>query len=177
MINCGRKYFAKDFCSLHYQRFKSHGSPFIKLIESHGKKNSRIYNIWQGMKARCQKKYSISYKYYGRKGIKICEEWIKFSNFYRDMGECPEGKSLDRIDNNGDYCKQNCRWASRKEQQRNRSSNCIYAYDGRTKCIAEWAEEYGFRYDLLRQRIRENNWSMEDALSIPKGGRRPKPLQ
>jgi len=82
--------------------------------------HSRAYNTWHGMKQRCQNPETAAYEYYGGRGIKVCEEWAEFENFLRDMGEPPDGLSLDRIDNNGNYEPGNCRWATVSEQLVNR---------------------------------------------------------
>ncbi len=89
---------------------------------SHGLSMSQTYNIYKQMKQRCLNENHTAFKNYGRKGVSVSEEWLEsFENFYADMGECPEGMSLDRIDPNGDYCKENCRWADKSMQQFNRN--------------------------------------------------------
>lgn len=87
------------------------------INKTHGFKYTDIYNIWSGMKRRCNNKKD---KYYGGRGITVYNRWNKFENFYEDMGERPRGKSLDRIDNNKGYSKENCRWVSRSIQQKNK---------------------------------------------------------
>ena len=94
---------------------------------SHGMTGSREYNAWNAMKQRCYYEKHQYYYLYGERGIQVCSRWLgSFENFYEDMGDCPEGYSLDRIDSDGDYCPDNCKWSSAKEQafnQRQRSSN------------------------------------------------------
>ena len=97
-----------------------------KYLLIHGKTsggNSKIYRIWSNMMTRCNNPKSSNYKYYGGRGISVSEEWKNFSNFYCDMGDCPEGYTLDRIDVNGNYEKLNCRWADWKTQAANRRNN------------------------------------------------------
>jgi hypothetical protein len=93
----------------------------IARSTTHGKRNSRVYRSWRGMVQRCTNSSASNFDNYGGRGIKVCDRWLNsFEAFYEDMGECPEGLSLDRVDVNGDYCKENCRWADLTEQNFNR---------------------------------------------------------
>lgn len=114
-------------CSTHYQRFKRNGTTDL-LIEYNGprKKHPKEYKVWEGMRQRCLNKNNHAYEHYGERGIKICERWRGahgFKNFLEDMGDRPSGCSLDRIDVNGDYCKENCRWATTRSQACNKRNN------------------------------------------------------
>jgi len=139
----------------------------IKTMTTHGMFGSAIYSCWGHMLSRCQNKNDAAYKDYGGRGIKICSDWNKFENFYIDMGDIPKKMTLDRIDNDGDYCPENCRWATRKEQSRNRRDNRTVEYKGTTKLLVEWADEFKLSYDTLRKRINVYNWPIEKALTQP----------
>lgn len=135
---------------------------------SHGMTDSTEYRIWTGMLTRCTNKNEPQYANYGGRGITICKSWTEsFLNFYRDMGERPEGTSLDRIDNNGPYCASNCRWATRKEQAENRRTRYknseLITCCGQTMTITEWSRHTGIGRCTIRARIKKG-WVMERAL-------------
>lgn len=136
--------------------------------KQHGQTASREYETWHRMRQRCNDSNCPNYKDYGGRGISVCSRWDSFAKFLFDMGPRPSSKhSLDRIDNDGDYCPSNCRWAIQKTQQRNRRSNILITYDGRTKCISEWAEEYLIPTQVLWRRLRKMGWEIHDALTVP----------
>lgn len=116
---------------------------------SHGMKGSYIYGIWKGMIQRCTNSARSHYKRYGGRGIKVCKRWEKFENFYADVGDRPTSShTLDRIDNDGDYTLENCRWATPKEQKRN-TSRTVYVFDVPTGDIIplpEFAERHSLDY-------------------------------
>ncbi len=133
----------------------------------HGLIHHRLYRIYNGMKARCLKPTSQAYKNYGGRGISICEEWEKsFQNFYDwaiNNGYKPE-LSIDRIDNNGDYCPKNCRWANSKTQARNSRTGHFLTYNGETHCLIEWAEKLNIPVSRLRWRY-QHGWTTEQILT------------
>jgi len=132
----------------------------------HGMHKTKIYKIWQTMMQRCYNQNNSAYHNYGGRGIKVCKRWHDFNNFYADLGDPEVGYSLDRIDNNGDYTPENCRWATRKEQARNRRSNKFLKYNGKIICLSEALEENGVKHDVFYHRIRLG-WSIEKALTTP----------
>ena len=128
------------------------------------------------MMQRCYIETVPNYASYGGRGIRVCERWHQFENFYKDMGDRPEGMSLDRIDNNGDYEPSNCRWTTFKTQHANRRNNRNLTLNGHTKCIAEWANELNLHPATIRNRLRRGA-SDEEALQPTQPTRRlMKPL-
>lgn len=138
--------------------------------ENHGHTTERIYYIWSSMKQRVTNKKRPRYPEYGGKGIGIQESWLDFRNFYQDMKDgYREDLTLDRIDNSKGYSKENCRWATIIQQQRNKNNNRIIEYRGEKKCLAEWCEVLKLPYDRIKWRIRRG-WSAEDAFNKPRRG-------
>lgn len=133
----------------------------------HGQHGSREYRIWESMKGRCLRKTDTRFDDYGGRGIQICERWMSFQNFYADMGPRPSSRhSIDRIDVNGHYEPGNCRWATRKQQQRNMRSNRLFTINEQTLCLAEWCEKYGTTPRRVESRLRRG-WDIERALTAP----------
>ncbi len=133
---------------------------------THGMTGSVIYNIWKKMKERCNNPKANRYAIYGERGITVCERWLVFENFYADMGDKPEGCSLDRIDNDGNYEPSNCRWATRVEQANNRSTNRIIEFNGEKKTVSQWAKEFDLPVSTIVYRL-NSGWSIDKLLLTP----------
>ena len=131
---------------------------------THGMRYTTIYRVWSHMKGRCNNPNDSHYKWYGGKGISVCDRWKTFPEFYEDMGDVPKGMTLDRIDNNKGYSPDNCKWSTRLEQARNKSNSLVYTVKGKTMRLKEWAEFLETDYLTLYQRIKKLNWSIEKAL-------------
>lgn len=146
---------------------------WIERNKKHGMKKTRIYKAWQNMKDRCENLNNKEYLNYGGRGIKICPEWQEFipfmewsyANGYDEnakRGEC----TLDRIDVNGNYEPSNCRWATMKQQANNTRKNINITYNGKTQTLAEWSEELGINYNLLKDRIRNKGGILKKRLNL-----------
>ena len=122
-----------------------------------GRSFDPIYNVWYLMLHRCLSQKDKRWEHYGGRGIKVCDRWMVFQNFLADMGERPDGMTLDRKDNDGDYTPDNCRWATPLEQIRNRSNTRLVEIDGETKTLAQWASELGVKYSTLYMRLRRGS--------------------
>ena len=135
------------------------------IVRTHGLSGTRVYHIWESMKARCQNPNAANYAKYGGRGIAVCDRWQSFENFHADMGEPPsEQHSLDRRDSAGDYTLDNCRWASLETQSQNRASAINLTFQNETHCVAEWSRRLGVGDSTIRERLR-HGWSVENALS------------
>ncbi len=133
---------------------------------THGMSGTPAWHSWQAMRSRCLNPTDKDYRNYGARGITVCDIWSDFSVFLRDMGERPAGTTIDRIDVNGNYEPGNCRWATPAQQGRNTRVNVQVTFNGKTQCVAEWAEEVGLERKTLEYRIRIG-WTPERALTTP----------
>jgi hypothetical protein len=127
-------------------------------------KPSREYRSWDAMKMRCYNPNNAEYKHYGARGIHVCKRWLNsYENFLADMGRCPEGRSLDRIENEKGYFPENCKWSTAMEQVYNRRNTLFCTYKGETKPLKIWCDELGLKYGTIRDRIRRHGYSTKRA--------------
>lgn len=127
---------------------------------------TKEYYIWRGIKARCLNINNKNYSLYGGRGILICKEWENdYSKFLSDMGRAPFKKAtIDRINSNGNYCKDNCRWASMKEQNNNKSNNKLITFQGKTMTAKKWSEITGINYGTIIMRL-HRGWTIQKTLN------------
>lgn len=139
-----------------------------KLRHGHcsNRKRTKVYITWHNMLTRCQDPGNRGYPRYGGRGIKVCDRWQKFENFYADMGDQPPGLMIDRLDNDGDYCPENCAWHGIKEQLANRHNTVRLTFDGKTLTLLEWSRRTGLTAKRIYDRIRRG-FSVERALTFP----------
>ena len=161
---CYQKELAQAIC---IKRNTETGAPYAR---THGLSKTRIYNIWCDMKSRCYREKDNHYSYYGGRGISVCDEWksdfMSFYNWAINNGY-QEDLTIDRIDFNGNYEPNNCRWATVDEQINNRRYNRMVTYNGKTQTLKQWATEFGINYHTFLSRIDEFNWDFEKALTTP----------
>lgn len=141
---------------------------------------TREYIAWCGMLSRCYNKNDKGYHNYGGRGISVCDRWRgSFKSFFADVGERPVGDySLDRINNDGDYEPSNVRWATRRQQSRNRRDTRLITIDGRTQCVLDWCREYSTKDKVVYERINRRGWDPIEAITTPIGnGRRLRKLK
>lgn len=153
-------------CGCHSRRMASKRMKIIN--KKHGRTLTTEYNTWVSMKKRCLKESNKSYRLYGARGITVCQEWIdSFETFFKDMGPKPSiHHSLDRINNNDGYYKENCRWATKKEQCQNQRTNRNIEYNGETHCVAEWARKLNMSHAKLHYRLFTAKYPIEKAFKI-----------
>lgn len=136
-----------------------------KANTKHGKRHSRLYSIWRSMLNRCEYTGSTEFKRYGARGISICAEWHDFQMFYdwAISHGYSDNLTIDRIDNDGNYEPDNCRWATQKEQQNHRRNNHMITYNGKTKTMTEWGKKLGILPGTIYARLKRG-WSVERTL-------------
>ena len=136
----------------------------------HGKSKTRVHMAWCSMHARCSNPSVDSFSEYGGRGIKVCDRWKSFENFYADMGNPPDGMSLDRKDTNGNYEPANCRWATLIQQARNKRTSLFLTHAGQTLHINEWAERLEIGAATIRSRL-HREYPVEFVLmkTLPRG--------
>ena len=125
------------------------------------------YTAWANMLKRCTNPKHPQFNDWGGRGIKVCDRWSDFANFYADMGPRPDGMTLERKDNDADYTPDNCRWATRLEQTNNRRTSILVTLDGVTKPVSEWCSEKGMNISTVNKRVRRSGWTWEAALTTP----------
>lgn len=128
----------------------------------------RLRKVWRAMLHRCDIPSNPAFHNYGGRGITVCESWRVFDHFRNDMGFAAPGMTLERKDNNGPYCPENCIWATRKQQNRNRRANRQITYQGETHCLIVWAEKLGMGESFLRRRMDVQGMTFEQAVQKPK---------
>jgi len=135
--------------------------------KTHGMTKTRQYRIWQGMKQRCTNIKNKDYKNYGGRGIKLLIRWQNFENFWEDMqGGYSDKLTIDRINNNGNYCKTNCRWATIKEQVNNTRTNKLITYKGKTQTQSQWSKKLGIHRCVLAHRLK-TGWGIPSSFETP----------
>ncbi len=161
--DCGREATTDEKC---LRRMKSCGC-VRKRTTTHGMSNSKEYRVWRAMLNRCENTNVERFPQYGGRGIRVCERWHKFENFLMDMGRRPSPKmQIDRIENDGNYEPGNVRWATPKQQLRNRSDNRILEYNHKKMCINDWATETSLKRECIAARLKMG-WSVEKSLTTP----------
>lgn len=176
--DCGNKHIAGSK-SLRNGDTPSCGCITKERLTKHGGYGTRLYNILDKMKYRCNNVKSKDYKNYGARGIKVCDEWLDketgFMNFYNwaMKNGYRDDLSIDRIDNNGDYEPSNCRWVNNITQCNNRRANKYVTYHGKTKTITQWSRLVGISASTISQRLKRG-WTIEQTLTISSDGRHRK---
>lgn len=139
-----------------------------EIKTTHGQTGTKLWRTWQGIIQRTTNQACKDYPRYGARGITVCDKWRKFENFAEDMSPHPfGGKSIERINNDLGYSKENCRWATTTEQARNRRTNVFYECNGQSLTLSEWASRSGIPRDTLERRLKKYKMSFYDAITRP----------
>lgn len=163
VCECGQRR-SVTISNLRSGRTKSCGCFAQGRNRTHGKARTPVHRAWLSMRDRCLRPKSSAFVDYGGRGISICKEWDTFEGFFADMGDPPEGFTIERVDVNGNYNKQNCRWADRTDQARNRRNCKFFTIEGKKVRAKEVAEILGVKYKTIMARIKYG-WTDEEILS------------
>ena len=137
------------------------------MPKTHKMTGTSEYKAWKSMKNRCFNPNYQYYSHYGGRGIKVCDRWLNSDNFLADMGTKPSPKhSIDRIDNDGDYCPENCRWATKAEQDNNKRNNHLITINDVTLTITQWEKKMGYGENVIFMRLKLG-WTEFDAVMTP----------
>ena len=171
LCDCGNHHIA-SVSNLRLGEVKSCGclnkEQAIKRHLSHGQSKTKLYGVWNCMKGRCSNPNSTVYRHYGGRGIQVCSDWRSFENFaaWAISAGYKEGLTIDRVNNDGDYTPENCRWVGIETQARNRRNTKYIMFKGEARCLAEWAEILGIKMQVLSERL-ASGWSVDRALTEP----------
>lgn len=169
LCSCGNEHFTET-ASLVAGRVNSCGCLKSELdhtrTRTHGMSSDPLYGIWLMIRQRCLNPNNKSFRDYGGRGIKVCTRWDDFSLFKRDMGPRPVGTEIDRRDNNGDYCPDNCKWVDRQINAQNKRNNRIITCDGDSLCIAAWSRKTGLSRGTIERRL-NSGWQPERIIHQP----------
>lgn len=135
-----------------------------KVNYRHGMTKTPIYGLWHAMIQRCYDKNCHAYSRYGGRGIIVCDKWQTFEGFYEDMGDRPQGKSLERLDNNGNYSRENVIWADIKQQNNNRRTNVVLEHNGKKQTMQQWCDELNLKFGTVWARL-NRGWDVSRALT------------
>lgn len=159
----------KGYCQSHYMRAYRYGNPLAGDPPRHDASEwsaSPAYGCWANMRQRCEDPASTAYSNYGGRGIVVCERWKDFGRFLEDMGQPPAGMTIERCDNNRGYEPDNCIWATRLVQGRNKRNNRLLTIGDETLTVSAWAERYGLAHGTVHRRLK-TGWPIDAAVSTP----------
>lgn len=165
---------AVNYSRLIYGKTKSCGCLQRGILRKHGQSRTRLYRIWNSMICRCNSKSASNYCRYGGRGITVCNEWLSFEPFWKwaIKNGYSDFLTIDRIDNDGNYSPENCRWADDETQRNNQRKTHRLTFNGKTQSMAQWSRETRLPYSTLDGRINKLNWPAELALTAEKGTKR-----
>ena len=166
--NIGKYHFTRVKCG-HIKSCGCYKSEIHQQTHTtHNRTNTPLYNVWRGMKARCHRKNDPGYKHYGGRGIRVCDRWINDPEAFMAWAlanNYSKGLDIDRINVDGDYEPDNCRFVTRSVNNKNRRSSRIYQYNGKTKSLSEWAKIFNIKYGTLYKRM-YGGLKFEEAINI-----------